>query len=232
MKRQLLSAALGLGVLLGGQAQAVVTIDNFATTQTTTATLAGGPQQNTANDFTATDLPTGADRVLRAEVTSGSPGTTATTIQTNSGYLGVSLDNGTTLAVDSVTYQGFGTFGLSAVADRFWLHVFETDADPTVNAAGFKLDWLVTSTTYGTVAYSVTYAVGTLLNDSTIVAPFGSFSGNQLAFSAVTQIQLTFTGDTAFDGLFDNLQAAPLPGTLALIGLGLLGLGRSRRRAN
>ena len=49
--------------------------------------------------------------------------------------------------------------------------------------------------------------------------------------SAVTSIRLDIAGVGALDGNIDNVQAVPAPGVLALLSIGLLGLGWQRRRA-
>jgi len=49
-------------------------------------------------------------------------------------------------------------------------------------------------------------------------------------FSSVSTLKLTFTSDSPFAFAANNLQAVPEPSTVALMGLGLLGLAMVGRR--
>jgi len=128
----------------------------------------------------------------------------------------------------NVTSNGLGGIDLTADgALGFYLSVLAIDLNVTITVE-------VWDTIGGQATYSETYANPV---DSDFYAFTSFLPLGDVDFTTVGAIQMRISGPTAYDARIDFLETrptgddVPTPATVALIGLGLAGMGALRRRA-
>lgn len=234
-----LAAALALTGLLGaGTASANVVIDHFN----------HGLAQEVSNDnLDRTDLDTGlpttsviggARKTLLTNVTGAGEFSTAALLVNNASSGKVTMSNAEGVdsratvvwdggggAVTDIQYNGIAAQDLTdsgaALGFRFTVSSIDQFVDVTFNVwSGAQA---VKSTWTGTFAAAV----------DKFFIPFSSFTGTA-SFGSVTAMQMILDGPTAWDGAIDIVETSesiPLPGTVLLMGAGLLGLARRMKRS-
>lgn len=213
-------------LVISPHAHAILLIDNFTDFQSVTdlgtpgstsdgplaltvpaASALSGIQRTLTSD--ATGGPFGDQTILVGEP--GGPGT--------GGMLAIS-NNAFSTGTATITWDGFGPTDFTASANAMLLEVIAIDLNVNV-------EMIVNGgSTSGQQAFA---------GPGNFFVNFASFT-DPTAFNAVNQLELRFTGPTAWDGQFRLLAAQtptkiPEPATLFLIGLGFLGLGFARKIA-
>lgn len=172
------------------------------------------------------------------EVRIFNPTGTDTTLDINSANPGImNLSHGTSSATTQLIYDGVGSGGFSATdftaggddAIRFLV----TNAN--ANAISVQID-VTSALGSSTIFDSGATAPGTL---DLLYSSFTTTSGSGADFSALTSIIFTFVAPIAFEDAAYNLVGTANtvpdivisePGTLAVLGLGMIGLAGYRRR--
>jgi hypothetical protein len=210
MTPKILAAAIA-GLMVSGAAQALL-IDDFTVNQQVAAFA------STDSNSVAAGL--GTSRTLTAENTEGQTQAFINTLVPSV----LDMSN-TTTATGTVTVDWTGIASLDFTDGGLATGLFLAIPNPIDNA----LD--VTFTVNGSSAVAVSFPNGASGNDFFI--PFASF-GDPSQFDSVTTLTVSFTGPTAWDAGVDFIETrpnpAPLPGTLLLMGAGLIGLGVRRAR--
>lgn len=237
-----LTAIAAALTLVSGAANALL-IDNFAdqpqayvisATGIGTETKAGA---RTAADGSGTNM---IGNIRDFDGTTINTGTTASgdmTIQTKQDFAGndfLSISNednvqGTANVKWDNDGAGLATAGvgidLTADGTAIVMDVLSIDTGVTVE--------MIVKNVAGTVASSGVKGFGA---PGVFFVNFADFT-NSSVFTDVNSIELVFNGSPSWDGSFDFIRSAnpptsgaPIPGTIALMGIALAGLGRMRRR--
>lgn len=218
MKRSALALAI-VGAFAVGTANAL-TIDDFSTDQSVAVTSAAPAADN--NNVVAG---IGNPRNLMVDKTVGPAG------GANGAFADViggalSMANGpTTESTITVTWSAIAAANADFTDAGQSTGIFFSLPDPIDN------DLTVTFTANGTSTYSVTFPNGSAGND--FFAPFSEFDDPSV-FTSMSTLSIAFTGPAAWDANIDLVETrptpVPVPGTLALFGLGLAGLARRMKR--
>lgn len=239
MKKLALVLALAAGGLLAANtASANVVIDHFS----------HGLAQEVSNDnLDRTDLDTGlpttsviggARKTLLTNVTGASQFNLATLLVNDASSGNLTMSNNTGVdsrgtvvwdggggLVTGIQYNGIAAQDLTdagtAFGFRFSVSAIDQFVDVTFNVwSGAQANQ---STWTGQFASAV----------DKFFIPFANFTGSA-NFAAVTAMQMILDGPTAWDGAIDIVETSesiPLPGTVLLMGAGLLGLARRMKRS-
>jgi PEP-CTERM motif len=210
-----LALALAAGISLSSIAHADILLDNFSVLQGTVVNAANpAPQSTTIGNRTITITTTAPNPLANpfANVTAVS----ASTFQINNPSLATSTVD---LSYALGALSGFAT----NAAGGFTFDIVSNDQGNSGNTS---------------VSISFTGASGNFVVAPTTIpaAPPGvplfiALSGAQMnALTAGGNLKFTFTGPNDYDLTIDNLSLVPEPGSMALLGAGLVGLGLSRRR--
>ncbi|MDT8364760.1 MAG: PEP-CTERM sorting domain-containing protein [Nitrosomonas sp.] len=224
--KMFLGGLLLLSVLaISTNAHAIFLIDDFTDSQTVSdsGTAPGTSSTPLALSATASSL-TGIQRTLFSDATGGGFGNQ--TIQVGEpggpgtgGLLAVS-NNAFSAGTTTITWNGFTTSDFTAFSNAILLEVIAIDLNVNVEMI---VNGDTAPSTSGLRAFS---------GPGNFFINFAGF-GDPFAFQAVSQLQLKFTGPTAWDGQFRLLAAdtnkVPEPAMLFLVGLGLLGLSAIRK---
>lgn len=167
---------------------------------------------------------------IRSSVVAGSYGFSSDTGQSGLGILRWDGDQALTVdamtgAINDVDFSGLGGIDFSGL-DGFLLTVISSDANFI-----FRLE---VYDTLGNLAFFNALA-NSVIDDGTpevFFIPFAIFSGDLNVFTDVGALQaiINATNVVDIDLRIDSASAVPEPGTLAMFGLGLLGLAGIRRR--
>lgn len=218
-------SAIAFSALMLGSAQAL-TIDTFNTDQIVTDGSGGGATSSTVSD--AFNI-LGTDRTV--SVTQNGPGATPSEININTGTAGLlTLGNTDALSMSTITYNAGGA-GLGGVDvteggtdDRFTL--FQVSGDFPTQITLTVSDGVNTSS-----LMVPSFPVG--LNIP-LIFEYTSFVGGAVDFTMIDSIIIGLVttnnqADLTLD-FFGTTTEVAEPGVLAILGLGLAGLGLVRRR--
>lgn len=229
MKNKLFGAAAAIALLVSSGANALI-IDDFSVTQNVSPASAGVLETNSV-----TGSMIGGERT----VTILNPTGTDTDVDINSPTAGeMLLSHGINTATTQLIYDGVGTGGFSALN-------FEAGGDDAIQfivtqadsfTVGIEVEVFSGTGNSSTISHAGLSAPGTL---NLLYSNFALATGTGADFTAVTAVQFTFTTtigieDAAFDlvGTANTVPDIPIsePGTLAVLGLGMIGLAGFRRR--
>lgn len=220
MKSKIAVLALGITASLASQA-AVITLDDFTLNQAVTvanSVSTVGAGTNFTNRSVSLTSP--ASNALNPNVTIG----TNTVNGTTGNYLQISGSNGSAYTT-SITWN-FNAIVLAALANSTWsIDMNQVFVDETVTVGGN----MRTSANTGT---NVNLGSG---NGTSTLNPFSiTFNAAINSDSTWSLLQATYTCNRGFSltqGGTCAPTSVPEPGTIALLGLGLLGAGALRRKA-
>ncbi len=205
-------------LVISTNVHAIFLIDDFTDYQivSDSGTAPGTGSTPLALSATASSL-VGIQRTLFSDATGGGFGDQTILIGEpggpgTGGMLAVS-NNTFSAGTATITWNGFTTSDFTVFSNAILLEVIAIDLNVNVEMI---------------VNGNSTSGPNTFSGPGNFFVNFATFS-DPLAFQAVSQFQLKFTGPTAWDGQFRLLAAntrheIPEPAMLFLIGLGLLGL--------
>jgi hypothetical protein len=210
-----LALAMAAGISLSSIAHADVILDDFSVVQGTVVNASNPAPQST----------TAGNRTIRITTTTPNP-------------LANPFANVT--AVSASTFQINNPSLATSVVDLSYALGALSGFTPNA-AGGFTFDILSNDQgNSGSTSVSISF-MGT--GGNFVIAPtaipaappgvplFIALTGAQVnAVTAGGNLRFTFSGPNDYDLTIDNLSLVPEPGSLALLGAGLVGLGLSRRR--
>ena len=154
-------------------------------------------------------------------LSNGNPTFTGTsTLATGTGQLSYNEDNGVDSEL-SITYTAPGPLDLDSLGEAFYFDVLTADA-------GIEITLTVNSST-GTSATTVTIP-GAIITATQVLINFSSFVGSA-DFTALTDLTVLIASPgAATDFSISEAGVVPEPSAIAILGLGLIGLGLRRRK--
>lgn len=155
------------------------------------------------------------------------------TVETGNGQMifGNTSENvDSTLAINYADPFGGTTGGINFASQGNYIYLDVVSASPGADANDvFEIAITVTDADGG-VGVSILDITDTILNE-TLLLSFNSFVGG-VDFSSVVNVAAVLTTTGAADLTLSEVGIVPEPGTLAIFGLGLLGLAGAARRRN
>jgi hypothetical protein len=239
MNKLAVTFAGGAFLVASGAVNAAVIDDfNVSTAQVT----------HTVNNGTPIDTTTGSTGGPLANIIGGTRGYSFTTrwgggAGSNTGAFKINDFGDNTLTVDNATNvdsdltitwdaNGAGLGGADLLDGTGNANAYAMVLDvPSIDANGVTILFTITDTNANVATGTDTFTV-----PGQLFIPYADFSNAiNVDFASVSSIVMTLSGGASWDGAFRLIESSPtpsdvpVPGTLALIGLGLLGFGARRR---
>lgn len=254
VKSSILGASIALGSLCAHAGPVEVDYFNDGFQQATYTGATGG--SNWATQASGTML--GGYRDLYVQRTGGSAGVNSGTVTLNvdGGLLNFSSATNTAgmgfvrwdgaATGGAIDANGLGGMDLAAQASQFVAKIDFADAGFLFNVKAYSS--ATNYTIFSAAGISVNSGPGSLPQGTEFEFHFAQFGlangtynfgygpvtitqfGSGVDFSNLGALEISFAGLSGLDFSIDSVAAVPEPAALALVGIGLLGLGVSRRR--